>query len=166
MSDSKERADFEAECLKRGLTDWHLLRDFTTGDYGHEMTRGAWLGWQARAQQQAASVPDGWQLVPQEATDEMIEAAGLCEPTGSVRAAWRDMLAAARNPPLPRDRFAADDYAKPRIGAGWPAVPDGLVERLKSQSAAHRYMAEADSADLLDEAIAALAAPLVGDKNG
>lgn len=31
-----------------------------------------------------------------------------------------------------------------------------LIERLKAQAAAHRYMAETESADLLDETISAL----------
>jgi hypothetical protein len=41
----------------------------------------------------AQGVPDGWQLVPKEPTEEMRQA-GLRH-TGAVHATWRDMLAAA-----------------------------------------------------------------------
>lgn len=51
----------------------------------------------------APGVPDGWQRVPKEPTAEMLDAAGLGQygvNTGSLKWAWRDMLASA--PPAPQ----------------------------------------------------------------
>jgi hypothetical protein len=60
------------------------------------------------------AVPDGWQLVPKVATTDMLyeaqEGAHILPPRG--QRIWQMMLAAVRNPPLPRDRNAATGEAK------------------------------------------------------
>lgn len=97
-----------------------------------------------------------WKLVPMHPTEEMIQATldtGLYHDGEEAARAvlideYKAMVKAA--PPAPQ---AASE---PVAGLSGGAEREALIERLKAQSLAHRYEAETDSADLIDEAVAAL----------
>ena len=72
-----ERERFEAWADGSFELRWHV----ELGRYASCMTQSAWDAWQARC-------PDGWQCVPVEPTDEMVDAASeLYMPFGDMRAA-------------------------------------------------------------------------------
>ena len=69
-----ERERFEAWADGSFELRWHV----ELGRYASCMTQSAWDAWQARC-------PDGWQCVPVEPTDEMVDAASeLYMPFGDM----------------------------------------------------------------------------------
>jgi hypothetical protein len=87
MNIESERAAFEAWYLdhfymgdKQCGLEW--LSTEPCGGYRHSIVRDCWDAWQARAalsapnhgEQVRQMVPDGWKLVPVEATTEMVSA--------------------------------------------------------------------------------------------
>lgn len=45
-----------------------------SGQYVDDFVQGAWVAWQAARAAPAVQVPDGWKLVPTEATTDMVKA--------------------------------------------------------------------------------------------
>lgn len=82
----------EGEEVSIVLADGYWLRRWRDGNSAAYNMQPLYAG-----PDQAASVPDGWQLVPIEATRSMITAAGniLIDPYLSIRSAYSAMLAAA-----------------------------------------------------------------------
>ena len=116
-----EREAFEAWAFENGLqshTDQSL--DYPLGNV-------LWKCWQGRAAIEAQRVPDGWKLVPIEPTKAMLDASALDDQmnTGSIRAAWKDMVAAA--PPVAQP-------AEPVTKEMWRDLAESQAELLRMQN--------------------------------
>lgn len=109
MTQSKDqmRAEFEdAFCLQFKLSGtvshcWNAIED----QYSNAHLQEHWLTWQAARASAPHGVPEGWRLVPVEATPEMLNASRWSG-SGNVsvdeewarKQVWHRMLAAAPQP--------------------------------------------------------------------
>lgn len=85
----KERARFEAWAKQRNMS----LSVMHDGSYWHAVAEEAWQAWQARC-------PEGYSVVPNEPTGDMIEEARDCHEGNHYLpySLYRAMLAAAPKP--------------------------------------------------------------------
>lgn len=74
---ASERERFEAWCAGKLLVKMH--GGLHAGLYASHDTRMAWGIWQARAALGPPAIPGGWQIVPKEPTEVMIQAACLSQ---------------------------------------------------------------------------------------
>lgn len=78
--------------------EWAKKRSVDFDFIAHAPSDIAYLLESLRASQQGG-IPEGWKLVPVEATDNMIDAGWASSGEENARNTWRDMIAAS--PPLP-----------------------------------------------------------------
>ena len=96
MSDVKPATDYEISGIKAAMPDHFYQKHRMLANMGLLLARIAADAARIR-ELEARQVPDGWQVVPKEPTEEMRQASGWIT-AHCVDDVWAEMLAAAPRP--------------------------------------------------------------------